>query len=176
MQLNLKNIMLKKCVYIFVTEHVSFIPNNLIQSSHIINMRKIKNNIINETLKKTKNNFNNVDNLVLYNYNKLKQNHNSFYIETNYVNNIIDYLEKNKDNFTYLELRDRIYKLLIFQCNIDECIWYLMTYYINKYPTMKIENILIELYNFFMFFNNNYRPIYHLEKIILYIYENSLNK
>ena len=33
----------------------------------------------------------------------------------------------------------------------------------------KISKLLIYLYDFFKFYNNNYRPIYHLEKILLYI-------
>ena len=171
---NLKNIMLKKCVYIFLAEHINFIPNVLLQTSHIVSMRKLKKNQINNYFKYSKNNNNNVDNLVLYNYKNLKINRDITYLDHKYTNNIIKYLEDNID-FTYLELRDRIYKLLIFQCNIDECIWFFMKYYIKKYSNMDVNDLLIEIYNFFMFFNYNYRPIYHLESIILYIYEKSKN-
>jgi hypothetical protein len=169
---NLKNIMLKKCVYIFLAEHINFIPNVLVQTSHIVSMRKVKKTQLNSFFKYTKNNHNDIDNLVSYNHKNIKNNHNITYLDHKYITNIITYLEDNTD-FTYLELRERIYKLLIFQCNIDECIWYFMKYYIKKYSNMNVNDLLIEMYNFFMFFNYNYRPIYHLENIILYIYEQS---
>ena len=34
-------------------------------------------------------------------------------------------------------------------------------------PDEKVVNLLIEMNKFYKFYNNNYRPIYHLEKFVL---------
>ena len=55
--------------------------------------------------------------------------------------------------------------------NIANCLWYIVYTLINKklLDKTKLNKILVEMYNFFKLYNNNYRPIYHLEKYILYI-------
>ena len=61
--------------------------------------------------------------------------------------------------------------MFIYQHNIDTCIWYISSYIIkNNYLSDEVlENYLIKLYQFYVFFNNNYRPIYHLENLMLYL-------
>ena len=39
----------------------------------------------------------------------------------------------------------------------------------NLIPENKMETILIKLHKFLKLYNNNYRPIYHLENFILYL-------
>ena len=165
---NFKNIMIPSCSYIFLTEHVGFFPSKILQRSDIISFRKIK--------KKTLNNYDvrvkNSDNLLAYKHQKLKINHNMRYIDEKYINIIIDYLNNENGSFTYLQLRENIYNLLINQCNIENCIWHLLNYYIIHNSINNIEDVMIELYNFFRLYNYNYRPIFHIEHIILYIYNN----
>ena len=43
---------------------------------------------------------------------------------------------------------------------------------LRKYPKINVEKILIEMYNFLLLYNCNYRPIFHLEYIILFIFNN----
>ena len=170
---NFKNIMMPNCSYIFLTEHVGFFPEKILQTSEIIAFRNIKKKILNNFDTKVKT----CDNLLVYKHPVLKINHTIRYIDEKYTRIIIDYLNDINKNepFSYLKLRENIYNLLIFQCNIEYCIWYLLNYYIKTQTINNFENVIIELYNFFRLYNYNYRPIFHIEHIILYIY-NNVNK
>ena len=68
-------------------------------------------------------------------------------------------------------LRDTIYDILIYNIDATECAWYILSHFIeNKLINKKgITNILIKSDSIFLQYNNNYRPIYHLENILLYI-------
>ena len=67
--------------------------------------------------------------------------------------------------------RDYIYDLFIYNLNINECIWYIINELImnKKIKKKDISLLMNKLYMFFQYFNNNYRPIYHLEFLFYYI-------
>ena len=165
---NFKNIMIPNCSYIFLTEHVGFIPNKILQISEIVSFRHIKK----KTLHNLDIKLNNPENLLAYKKSKINKYHNIKYIDDKYINIIINYLEDSKSTFSYLILREHIYNLLIYQCNIEYSIWYLLNHYTKNNSVRELENVMIELYNFFRLYNYNYRPIFHIEHIILYIYNN----
>ena len=77
----------------------------------------------------------------------------------------------NIDELKYLNLRDMLYDICIFDLNIMNCVWYILNTLISKelLDSKKLNSILIETYSFIKLYNNNYRPIYHLERYILYI-------
>ena len=63
-----------------------------------------------------------------------------------------------------------------------ECLWYILYYLINNFTKTgnihknngslsneDITDILNKTYYFLKYYNNNYRPIYHLESIFFYI-------
>ena len=79
-------------------------------------------------------------------------------------------LLENK-NINYVIFRDLLYDILTYNLDVAECIWYIIYNLIqnNHIKQENITKILIKTYTFFKFFNNNYRPIYHLESIIFYI-------
>ena len=55
--------------------------------------------------------------------------------------------------------------------SIDECVWFIL-FELSKRKQIKKDDmydILIHTYKFFKLFNNNYRPIYHLESYMLYL-------
>ncbi len=81
----------------------------------------------------------------------------------NEINNI------NKINYT--EFRDILYDILTYDLDVSECLWYILNYYIqnNSLDKNNIQEILLESYSFFKYYNNNYRPIYHLESIFFNI-------
>ena len=74
-------------------------------------------------------------------------------------------------NMQFPQLRDLCYDIFIYNLDIYECIWYIINFLTNqkKIPDDKISDVLIAAYNFFKYYNNNYRPIYHLENYILYL-------
>ena len=69
------------------------------------------------------------------------------------------------------EFRDIIYDILVYNLDAADCIWYILTYFINsgRLSTQSTSEILIKSHSFFKYYNNNYRPIYHLENIFVFI-------
>jgi len=79
--------------------------------------------------------------------------------------------------FNYIEFRDSLYNILTYNLDVSECLWHIISYFIYKNLLEKedITRIIEKTYLFFKYYNNNYRPIYHLESIMFYII-NKLNK
>ena len=79
-------------------------------------------------------------------------------------NNIIESIQ-NPHVINYLKFRDILYEILIYDLDINECIWYILSCLIRKEVLNKdnFTDILLKTFIFFQYYNNNYRPIYHLE-------------
>jgi hypothetical protein len=82
------------------------------------------------------------------------------------IDNII-----NIEEIKFLKFRDILYDIFIYDLNINECVWYIVNSLISKgkIEKSKISLLLLKTYSFFQYYNNNYRPIYHLENYLLYI-------
>ena len=74
-----------------------------------------------------------------------------------------------KEGFNFYILREQLYEILIYNLNVDTCIWIIIERLINENKIKKndLSIILMEIYDFFKNYNNNYRPIYHLEKLAI---------
>ena len=75
------------------------------------------------------------------------------------------------DELKFSKFRDLLYDIFIYNLDITNCIWYILTSLINKKLIKKINlsNVFIRTFNFLKFYNNNYRPIYHLESYLFYL-------
>ena len=62
-----------------------------------------------------------------------------------------------------------MYDFLVYNVDINEVVWFVFQYLIsNKFiKTEDTTETLFNTYEFFKYYNNNYRPIYHLEHYIL---------
>jgi len=76
----------------------------------------------------------------------------------------------NPETIQLLDFRDALYDILICDLDIHNCIWYILVklfHYLrdNNIPVCNkvITDIMTNTYSFLHTFNNNYRPIYHLE-------------
>ena len=71
----------------------------------------------------------------------------------------------------FLKFRDVLYDIFIYNLDITDCIWYILSKLIEQDQIRKdnISNILLKTYCFFQYYNNNYRPIYHVENYFLNI-------
>ncbi len=69
------------------------------------------------------------------------------------------------------EFRDAIYDILVYNLDVSDCVWYILSYFISSGRLSKesISVILDKTLPFFKQFNNNYRPIYHLESMFICI-------
>jgi hypothetical protein len=75
------------------------------------------------------------------------------------------------ENINFTTFRDSLYDILIYNLDTVECVWYILTHFIeqDKLETKDISDIIQKTYLFLKYFNNNYRPIYHLESIMFYL-------
>ena len=69
------------------------------------------------------------------------------------------------------QFRNDIYELLIYNTDITEVLFYILNYLIrnNILDAQKVNDILKRSFTFLKYYNNNYRPIYHLESMFFYI-------
>ena len=85
-------------------------------------------------------------------------------------NNIITNLI-NINDMNFIKFRDVLYDIFIYNLDISDCIWYIIFYLVEQKKITKehLSHILIKTYCFFQYYNNNYRPIYHVEHYLLNI-------
>jgi len=156
--------------YILITEDVSFIPDNILNSCEMIYMVRPNKNVYNKLLtNKIPSNMKleNITNIKnLYNDTIHKYNVHHKIICDKIINSVI-----NIDNLNKLLFRDYIYDIFIYNLNVTECIWYIINYLIinKKIKKEYMLKLMNKMYSFFQYYNNNYRPIYHLEYFFYYI-------
>lgn len=189
--------------FVILTEHISFIPPNIINACAVLNIKKpSKDQYVRMFEKNTKkpadNNFTkkitygyqykitdkqkgilkDIDTNTLINIKEI----NSFSLMKsadnipedifNIVCNQIIIEIANSRNIHFTNLRDTLYDILIYNLDVVECLWYILMHFIMEEGKLKpedISDILEKTYIFLKYFNNNYRPIYHLESIIFYL-------
>ena len=62
-----------------------------------------------------------------------------------------------------------MYDLLIYNIDINNFIYYMVEKLIEQgiIPQKKLQKIMDSIFQTMYYYNNNYRPIYHLEKLIV---------
>jgi hypothetical protein len=155
--------------YILLTEELSFIPDNILNCCEIINIGRPSKISYSKccgvkipTSMKVEN-ITNIKNLKA-NVNELMHPHKI--ICDKILTNMI-----NVEDLKFLKFRDLLYDIFIYNLDITDCIFYMLYYLIekNKIKTKDFSNLLIKTYIFLKYYNNNYRPIYHLESYLFYI-------
>ena len=145
-----------KLVFILVTENISFIPNNIIDKCSIVSLNEPR---IKNIKKNTVGKFENLKDI------KLGLEKTDINIKSQMVNviyeNIVNYEEIN-----FLMFRDNIYDLFIYNVDIENVVYCIISELIkNGYLKENLNVILNDIYLFLRYYNNNYRPIYHVELI-----------
>tara|TARA_B110000285_G_scaffold235434_1_gene317124 strand:+ start:2809 stop:3723 length:915 start_codon:yes stop_codon:yes gene_type:complete len=143
--------------FILVSEHLSFIPTEIIESSTLIRVERIqKKNISSINKKYNTKNINNLKNVFIGipQINK----------ETIISNVLYDHLSSPK--IDYLKLRDVIYDIFIFNISIEECILQLFKK-IKDDSSADLSPTIIKIVSFLKYYNNNYRPITHVEQYFI---------
>ena len=76
----------------------------------------------------------------------------------------------NPKTIVISEFRDIIYDILIYNLDAIECVWHIFSYFIfiNAIQPSYVSEIMTKIHRFLKYYNNNYRPIYHLESILFY--------
>ena len=157
-----------RLIYILISEHIGFIPFDIINRCNIISFRRPTRanyeKCTGKTLKNIKlSEITNIKNLHMK-ITKLMNPHT--FISNKIINKMDNYHE-----LRFLEFREILYELFIYNINIPECIWYILSYYIKtkQLTNDKLYKIFLKMYPFLKYYNNNYRPIYHLENFMIYL-------
>ena len=158
-----------KLVYIFLTENISFISDSILTCSEIVPIARPKKMTYKKCTGLTIG-----KNIKLKDITNIKNLYSKIYILQKPYENIskrILYFIINYKKINFLELRDSLYDIFICHLNLTDCIWYILNYLIheNFIKSENINDIMVKLTDFFILYNNNYRPIYHLEQFLLYL-------
>jgi len=158
-----------KIAFILITETVSFLPKSILNRCITIPIKRPTKSQYKKCIGSTL--FNTVDTKNISNIKSIVSKNN----ELRYPNRIIvDRLINDLENYKelgYLAFRDRIYDIFIYHLDLYECLWQILAHFIKEknIDGEHLENIQFFLSNFLKFYNNNYRPIYHLERLMFYL-------
>ena len=154
-------------VFVILTEHVSFIPNNILDKSLIIPVKKCSKSTYSRFVSNQQvSNVENIKNIKNIQSGLLNVGNKNKLLSMKIVNDIIDY-----ENINYIELREKLYNIFTYNLDLYDCIYLIINELIvQKLITKdKSEKIFIKLHKFLKLYNNNYRPIYHLESFVCYL-------
>jgi len=200
-----------KIKFFIVSEHISFMPEQIINCSQIINIKRPEKDLYEKSVlfsqpynireEITVENF--LDKITYHkstNTNKRKYEATRQLME--YINkdgiintkeiksfdlinspqeipkdifNIVcDKLIENisdKSALSFTNFRDNLYDILTYNIDISECMWYILSHFIKTGDLNRetAHDIIAKSHTFLKYYNNNYRPIYHLESIMFYI-------
>jgi hypothetical protein len=155
--------------FILLTEQLSFIPDNILNCCETIHLSRPSKTNYNKCLKnKIPNDVNLSD---ISNIKDLKVGISSLMIPHKIICNKIYDEMINVEQLKFLKFRDMLYDIFIYNLNVSECIWYILYRLIkeNKIIRNNVSNVLIKTFIFLKYYNNNYRPIYHLESYLLHL-------
>jgi len=79
--------------------------------------------------------------------------------------------QKQNDIEMYALFRDCLYDILLYALDITECLWYIVEHYLETGMLQEVQlpELLDRMHIFLKYYNNNYRPIYHLESMFYYL-------
>lgn len=77
----------------------------------------------------------------------------------------------NPESHKFSTIRECIYDLLTYNLNVYDCMWFILNKLIENRHLHEddIADTMLTTYRCLKFYNNNYRPIYHLERWVLYL-------
>jgi hypothetical protein len=138
--------------YIILTDQISFLPSNILDVCNVVNVSHPTKAAVGRCFKHSK--IINEDNILSFDLPLVSH----IFI----CDKIIDYL-KTTNPIKISKLREHIYELLTSNVNITDALWYIF----SKLEFRSMPNTLKSVYQFFRYFNNNYRPIFHIELILI---------
>ncbi len=153
--------------FILLTEELSFIPDNILNCCEIIHIsRPTKTSYAKCLPLPTKIKLETISNIkVLHLYNE------ELMLQYKIICDKIIYQMVNIKELQFLKFRDILYDIFIYNLDITDCVWYILSSLVEqkKICTEDLSNILLKTYGFFQYYNNNYRPIYHLENYLFFL-------
>jgi len=188
-------------VFAILTEHVSFIPNRILQCCKLISVKRPSAELYEnpapsqrQEITKSYKSFLRQVNLKSNSQNvarglidispdaflNMKEMHSITNITSSpkdvfniICDNIIDKL-RNHETLDIITFRDNLYDILLYALDVTECLWYILYYFVESGTLVdktgtELSDIMDKMDSFLKFYNNNYRPIYHLESMFIYL-------
>ena len=156
-----------KILFVIITEQISFIPDNILNCCEIIYMSRPSKNLYEKCIKKKLNDIplQSITNIKILHMNNNENGVSLIMHPYKIISNKILQQIRNTDEFSFLKFRELLYDLLIYNINIHDCVWYIFSVLVEEkvIPREKIPEVLEITFLFYKYYNNNYRPIYHLE-------------
>jgi hypothetical protein len=158
--------------YIILTEEVSFIPDTILNCCEIIHIARPTKVSYTKCSKEKLPTDLKVENIVNIKY--LQVNVNELMYPHKFICDKIMKEMIEIDDMKFLKFRDLLYDIFIYNLDITDCIWYILTSLLQtkKIKQSELSNILLKTFVFLKYYNNNYGPIYHL--VIYLFYLNSI--
>ena len=155
--------------YIFLTESISFLPDNILNRCKIIPVKRPAKNTYKRVTGKSIDKSIKLENIV--NIKDIYTRNYQLFEPNKKITELIINKMENYNNINYLQFRDHLYNIFIYHLDINACILLILKYFIkqNKITQENISEIFFEFHHFLKYYNNNYRPIYHLERFIFYL-------
>lgn len=170
--------------FILLTEHISFIPDNILNGSYILCVKRpvmktierygnLEKMVINSAKDENITNLKEIYSFLLLkscdevpseNFNTICDN---IIREMKFHKNVINSNDLNGE-IDIRTFRDKIYDILIYNLDAIDCVWYIFTHFIklNFFDEPNVEIIMQNISLFLTRYGNNYRAIFHIESII----------
>ena len=155
--------------FVILTEELSFIPDNIINRCKLIRVPRPSRSQYNRCLSNKITKDIKLDELTnMKNINASVRQLMRPYERV--CENILE-LMLDVEKLKFMELRDKLYDIFIYSLDITDCIWYILEKIISLklLSETQISSSIDRIYQFLYLYNNNYRPIYHLESFIFYL-------
>ena len=154
-------------LYHIISENISFIPDNILNICKTIQITLPTKTILQKKIKSLPKKYEStfMKNLKIINEENEIQSL-DYKIQSCIINQILNFEE-----LSMVKFRDVIYDMLIYNIDVHECVGNIVLF-LFKNELIKESHyceIMIHLYKTFKQYNNNYRPIYHLENIYYYL-------
>jgi len=163
--------------FYIISDNISFIPDCILNMCKNIAVKTPNKNLIKKIFK--------INDIELYtpimNLKMIKIQGNKDTMLQSKCNDILTCIY-NIDTLDFIQLRELIYSLLIEQHNVHDALEIIIFQSLleNNIPDESVVILMKKLHNFLIMYNNNYRPIYHVESILLclckIIHENKIKK
>jgi len=154
-----------KLKYIFTTECVCFLPDSIIKCCELISINRPRSIMVQKHVRKRNPDIVIDDMVRTSNMKTLYSTQPQVEVFEVIVQNIVNMIITGIVDVKFTDMRECIYDLFVYDANVHRCMWsVLSTLITKKYICDDMISVCVEhTYEFFKLYNNNYRPIYHVE-------------
>ena len=151
--------------YMFIAESVCFLPDSIIKCCELISINRPRSVMVQKHVRKRNPAIVAEDTERASNMKALYSIQSQVEVFEVVVQNIVNAVTSGIVDVNFLDMRECIYDLFVYDANVHRCMWSVLSTLIkNGHIDDDMISVCVEhTYEFFKLYNNNYRPIYHVE-------------